>query len=157
MKILKQLEAIIEKEGLKTQLVIAGEGDFSSYQDHFDRLRTARLLNRKIDDSEVSLLFSGENTITVLPYKDATQSGIINIAASHRSLVIATASGGLPEQLGYGEKGILIPPNDVLALRNAMFTAARKPMVYKEKIENAYCAAMNLTWKVLAGKILGEI
>jgi hypothetical protein BACCOPRO_00718 len=147
----------IECSGERVQLVIAGEGDFSPYQEQFDELQSAVLINRNIKDEEVSSLFSGQNIVTVLPYRDATQSGVVNIAAGHRSLVIATEAGGLPEQLGYGEYGILIPPNDIEALRLALLGVLRDREKYKKTIESAYCAWKELSWKNLAGKILSSI
>lgn len=147
----------IETNVANTQLIIAGEGDISPYRKQLGILDSVFVLNRKIEDTEVSLLFCGENIITVLPYKEATQSGVVNIAASHRSLVIATESGGLPEQLGYGEKGLLIPPNNVAALHQAMLDVIKHRDEYERKIECAYNDSINFTWKALAGKILEEI
>ena len=48
----------------------------------------------------------------VLPYKDASQSGVIPIAFAYGKPVLATRVGGIPEQIIDGENGILIEPNN---------------------------------------------
>ncbi len=46
----------------------------------------------------------------VLPYRDATQSGVLMLAYAFGRPVIATDVGGLPEMIRSGETGILVPP-----------------------------------------------
>ncbi len=78
------------------------KGIFHRIIKSFSKLKTGILINRNILDEEIISLFKGEKVVTVLPYRDATQSGVTNVAAMYKSFIIATKTGVLPEQLGYG-------------------------------------------------------
>jgi starch synthase len=56
----------------------------------------------------------------VLPYVEATQSGVVPLAYRHGKPVIATTVGGLPEVVYDGRTGRLVPPGDTLALAAAI-------------------------------------
>ena len=56
----------------------------------------------------------------VLPYLDATQSGIAQIAFGFEKPVIATAVGGLPEVVKDGETGVLCAPGSAEELSKAI-------------------------------------
>ena len=56
----------------------------------------------------------------VLPYRDATQSGIPPLAYGFDCPVIATAVGGVPEYVVDGVTGFLVPPNDAQALADSI-------------------------------------
>jgi len=51
----------------------------------------------------------------LLPYRFATQSGAVVLAQALGSVPIATAVGGLPEQIEDGKTGILLPPGAQLS------------------------------------------
>ena len=48
----------------------------------------------------------------MLPYRSATQSGIIQVAYQLERPVVCTRVGGLDEMLTDGETGLLVPPED---------------------------------------------
>jgi glycosyltransferase involved in cell wall biosynthesis len=52
-----------------------------------------------------------ESDATLLPYRIATQSGALVLAQALGSVPIATAVGGIPEQIDDGATGLLLPPN----------------------------------------------
>jgi len=54
--------------------------------------------------------------LVVLPYRSATQSGIIQIATQLERPVLATSVGGLDEMLADGVTGLLVAPEDQAAL-----------------------------------------
>ncbi len=58
--------------------------------------------------------------LVVLPYLSATQSGIVQIAYRYDRPVVTTNVGGLPEFVGEGETGYLVPPGDPAALAAAI-------------------------------------
>lgn len=145
----------IEKKYMdRVSLTIVGRGDFSPYQDVFDALHHARLVNRWVADEEVDGFFRGEKVVTVLPYLDATQSGVVNIAMQNHSLIIATNTGGLSEQLAEGAYGLMVSPNDVKALYDIMEKVILHYEDYDDIRQDAYDALKKLDWRVLAGKIL---
>ena len=101
-------------------------------------------------------LFRGNHVVTVLPYKDATQSGVINLAAQAGSLIISTNVGGLPEQLDNGKAGILTDPT-VKGLFIAMKKAIEDRSGNQQKILYAKAKVGSLSWKNLAQKLLRAI
>lgn len=138
----------------RVTLTLAGNGDFSPYQEDFQRLHHAKLINRYIEDEEVAGLFSGEQIITVLPYLDATQSGVVSIAMQNNNLIIATQTGGLAEQLGDGKYGLLVPPSDSKALFNCMEQVVLHYHEYDTLRQAAHESLGKLSWDSLAQQIL---
>lgn len=85
------------------QLVIAGEsyGPFDKYEERIKQSahrENIHVLNRYIQDSEVPLLFSAAD-LNILPYRSATQSGVISIAYHFETPMIVTPVGSLPESI----------------------------------------------------------
>lgn len=94
------------------QLIIAGEvyGSFDKYQDQIDRLGLSKricLFNHYIPDDRVSPYFSIAD-VCVLPYRSATQSGIIGISKHFEVPVIATDVGGLKESVSHERTGLIV-------------------------------------------------
>ena len=138
----------------RVSLTIVGKGDFAPYQDAFNTLHQARLVNRWVGDDEVDGFFCGKNVVTVLPYLDATQSGVVNIAMQNHSLIIATNTGGLAEQLADGAYGLMISPDDVEALYDIMEKVVLHYEDYDDIRRDAYNSLKELDWRVLSSKIL---
>jgi glycosyltransferase involved in cell wall biosynthesis len=96
------------------QLLIAGEsyGPFEKYQKQIDASpakKRIQILNRYINDKEVPVLFSAADTL-VLPYKSATQSGVIPVAYHFETPIVATDVGGLKETVEKAQTGIICLP-----------------------------------------------
>jgi len=52
-----------------------------------------------------------ESAVTLLPYRIATQSGAVALSQAMGSVTVASAVGGIPEQIEHGTTGLLIPPD----------------------------------------------
>ena len=63
-----------------------------------------------IPDNEVGKYFSAADVV-VLPYKTASQSGIVQIAYHFDTPVIVSNDGGLPEIVDEGKTGYCVEPN----------------------------------------------
>jgi starch synthase len=61
-----------------------------------------------------------EAAVVVCPYRHATQSGVIPTAYAFGTPVVATTVGGLPDQVDDGVTGLLVAPNDPVALAEAI-------------------------------------
>lgn len=103
----------------KVKLVIAGKGNLEPYAELLNDYRIV-VINRYLDDQEISNLFSDRNSVLVLPYIDATQSGIALIAIGLEVPIIATDTGGLREQLNSGKFGFFCKPGDIDSLFQKM-------------------------------------
>jgi glycosyltransferase involved in cell wall biosynthesis len=118
----KGLAHLIEAEPLITarvpdaKIVIAGQGeDLEPYRRMMVNPAHFVIYNDWISNEQRSDLFS-RASVVVLPYIEATQSGVIPVAYTHAKPVIATSVGGLPTQVEDGHTGFLVPPGDVEAL-----------------------------------------
>jgi len=113
------LDAFAELSG-HYRLMIAGEAyePFAPYAAKISNLPNASAIEvreRYIPDEETRLLFSAAD-VCVLPYHQATQSGIALIAYQFQLPLLATDVGGFREYVEDGVTGILVPPNNKKAL-----------------------------------------
>lgn len=118
IEVLLDAFTIIKKDVPEARLLIAGSGDIAPYRGKLSGLLDVEVVNRWIEDNEITSFFTGADLVAV-PYTDATQSGVIPIAYSLGIPVVATNTGGIPEQVEDGITGILVPPCDVGALAEA--------------------------------------
>ena len=135
-------------------LTIIGNGDMSSYNNMIKGIQNISIINRWIENYEIPYIFKGKNIVTVCPYKTATQSGIIPLAMYYESLVIATRTGGLVEQIRDNETGLLVNPNDVEDLSEIMKYVASNIEQFNYIILNSKKFINNFTWDQLSSKIL---
>ncbi len=75
--------------------------------------------DRFIPDNELTHYFSAADVVA-LPYKSATQSGVVPLAYHFNVPVVVTNVGGLPEMVENGKSGFLIPPDDPKALADCL-------------------------------------
>ena len=102
------------------KLLIAGSGKIEG-----EITKDVELFNRWIDDDEVVTLLSNVDVV-VLPYIEASQSGVIPLAFSLGKPVIVTNVGGLSEQVPK-DCGILIPANDINVLSKTIIDLYAHP------------------------------
>ena len=140
-----------------TTLTIAGNGDFSEYEPMLTTCTNVNVINRYIQDDEIGRLFSKKNTILVVPYIDATQSGVIAIAVNYKVPVIASDTGGLREQLDDGKIGVLVEPGDVEGLAEAMNQFVKNADLYDEQSQKMAAYKPNLEWATITKKLLEEV
>ncbi len=77
------------------------------------------VVNRYVANEEVARYFAAADVVA-LPYREATGSGIAQIAFGAGVPVIATRTGGLEEVVEEGVSGLLTPPGDPPALARAI-------------------------------------
>jgi glycosyltransferase involved in cell wall biosynthesis len=84
------------------------------------RLRDrVRVVNRYVPNEEVARYFAAAD-VAALPYREATGSGIAQIAFGAGLPVIATRTGGLEEVVEEGVSGLLVPTRDPASLARAL-------------------------------------
>lgn len=138
-------------------LTIAGSGDFEPYKVNYRDCPNLTVMNRYIADEEVPVLFSKPKTVLVLPYLDATQSGVMSLAYFYNIPVIAANTGGLKEQLFDGEVGILVEPNDSDALFLAMKRFVDDKGLWNNQSQIMEKAKEKLDWKTVTEPIVAKL
>ena len=136
------------------KLLIAGNGDCSAYKTYFEEYADDLDLHiHWIEDDEVASLLVDVD-ILVVPYIEATQSGVIPLAYALSKPVIATCVGGIPEQVP-SDCGVLVSPNDIKALEDAIMGFYSNPLKIKEMGNNALkYATEELSWSKSAQLLL---
>lgn len=148
------LKAIpIVNESVKdVQYIIAGDGDLQQYNSLFYDDINYDIYNYFIPDEEVASFFQ-RASIVVLPYTDASQSGVVPIAYAFKKPVIVTNVGSIPEVVDNGKTGIIIPPKDVESLAEAIIHLLVNDDLRNQMGENAYHKMKNdLSWSSIAHK-----
>lgn len=118
--ILIQAETQITSVFPHARIVIAGEGeDLERYRRMISDPGKYEIMNYYISDEERAALFR-RASVVVLPYLEASQSGVVPIAYTYEKPVVATTVGGLPEAVDHARTGLLVPPGDKAALAEAV-------------------------------------
>ena len=153
--LLKAMPQVLAKNADAFLLVV---GEFYEPRAQFDALvrngkleGTLQILDRFVPNDEVGLYFSAADVV-VMPYRSATQSGIIPIAYQFAKPVITTRVGGLADFVEEGKTGFLVPPENPEALTASIETFLRK----KESIpfeENIRLFRNKFSWEKLVDAI----
>jgi len=143
-------------EGFDVRTVIAGEF-WDPVDKYHDRIQALELHDRvEIHDGFVEQAFMQalleSAHIVVLPYRSATQSGVAPLAFAAGRSVVATAVGGLPEQVEAGVAGELALPNHPKSLAQAIKRALGRLDALSEGARGA-----SSTWKEVATALLASI
>lgn len=137
-------------------VVIAGEvyGDFTTYQDIITEHSLQDRVHihvRYINDTEVPLFFSASD-LCVLPYRSATQSGIVPIAYHFDLPVVITDTGSLGEMVAPYGTGLIASDITPIAIAetiqqyfNGNLELRCKHSILQYKQQHS--------WAILAGRI----
>ena len=75
-------------------------------------------------------------SIAICPYKDATQSGVVQTALALKVPVILTNVGALPEMVKDGEYGSIVPPCDSELLAKDIVKMIKKTEILENMKKN---------------------
>jgi glycosyltransferase involved in cell wall biosynthesis len=155
--LLKALRIVVAQHNV--HLLIAGEfwDDAGMYHDSIRSLGLedhVTIVDRYIPNEEVATYFAAADLV-VLPYIDATQSGIVQLAFGFGVPVITTRVGGLGEAVQDGVTGFLVPPKDSSALAAAVLR------YFQEELEPSFRASIEaekdrFSWEKL-GALIEEL
>lgn len=128
------------------KLVIAGKSNYSFKPPKNDKIE---IRNKYLTDKEIATLLNWAD-ILVLPYKEATQSGVIALGVYSELPMICTNVGGLPEQLSQDECFWCDPT--ITSLQNAIVASSNrsKRRDIKEKLA---LKKKKMSWEEAARKI----
>lgn len=143
-------EPLITKEVPDAKIIIAGHGDFTKYEALMMNKNKFIVHNHRISYKEGAELFQ-KCSLVVLPYIDASQSGVISTAYGFKKPVVVTDVGSIPEIVDNEVTGFIVPPRDVDLLAKSIITLLKNKNLRLQMGENAYKKLKNdLAWDKIA-------
>lgn len=127
ISVLLDAMSIVKEKNPDIVLTIAGKGNISASDcKKIEQLGSSlNVVNKYIPNEEIYKYFEDVDFV-VLPYIEASQSGVVMLAYSFSLPVIVTDTGGLPEQV-FEDTGIIIPPGDKNALADSILKLYEEP------------------------------
>jgi glycosyltransferase involved in cell wall biosynthesis len=120
LKYLIEAMPLVAEKIPQVRLIIAGRGEnIEQYLPQGYDTERYEVLNRFIESAEIVQLFK-RSTLSILPYIEASQSGVAALAYGMGTPVIVSDVGGLAEVVRHERDGLLVPPGDVPALAAAI-------------------------------------
>lgn len=133
------------------KLIIAGRGEnLQQYFPHEIDPQHYEIINDFIPDAQVIELFQ-KSTLTILPYIEASQSGVAALSYGFDTPIIASDVGGLSEIVCHDQDGILVPPRHPQALADAIIKILENPLklTQMQRAAQSRCQT-DLNWSNIA-------
>lgn len=137
LKYLLQAIPLIKKEvsSLTVKIVYHGD-DISKYDKYIGDKSSIKIEERFVPDHDLPKYFL-ESSIVIVPYLEASQSGIVALAYNFGRPVIASSVGSIPEVVRDGETGYLVPPKDSAAIAEKVVKLLNNPSLRSTMGEKA--------------------
>lgn len=142
--------------------IVAGSPDWSDTLDEaalestLDTLRDddrVELHDRYIDDGEVGDFFE-RATAVVLPYRDATMSGVAMIAYHFEKPIVATDTGETGPIVRTDGTGLLADPTSAADIANQVVQLLASDSLRRQCVENVRSAKGTYAWESISGRTL---
>ncbi|MFH0869447.1 MAG: glycosyltransferase family 4 protein [archaeon] len=149
---------LIKKDVPDIKLVIAGEGDMEPYRKLITPgiSENIEIKNIYIPEPDVPAYFQ-RSSIIVMPYRDASSSGIVPIAYAFRKALICTDVGCLDEFIDDKKTGLLIEPENEKTLAKAVVSLLKDKAKRDTLGESGYRKMMSeLSWGSIAKRLSAE-
>jgi glycosyltransferase involved in cell wall biosynthesis len=148
---------MLTKRGVTHGAIVAGRGpEMTRLGARMEAMPTVKMINAYISPEDTGRLFQSA-TVVALPYKDASQSGVLASAYGNSRPVVASATGGIPDVVTDGVNGLLVPPGDAIALADALECVLTSNSLAAALAEGArQTAAGLLNWDQIAERLLSS-
>ena len=131
-------------------LVIAGSGKFYFDVEPYKKLDYVKIINHYIGIRELAGMLRACE-FSVCPYKDATQSGVIQTAFTLGVPMVVTDVGALADAVAHNKTGIVVRPSDANDLANgimALHADEEKRNTMRKNIQEEWMKDMS--WEPIA-------
>lgn len=153
LNILVEAEPLIARELPEVNIILAGRGpELDRLEDSLKQKKSFEVHNRFISNAEVSKFFRRAAAV-VVPYIEASQSGVVAVAYAYAKPVVVTNVGSIPEVVDNGKTGFVVPSNDPAALADAIVKILKNQELRESMKQNALLkASTDLSWENIAIK-----
>jgi glycosyltransferase involved in cell wall biosynthesis len=121
--------AILKRDNEPVELMIAGSGDMKPYERSVAQSPDVSVRNEWLSEADMADALSWAD-IVVLPYIEASQSGVAASALTAHVPIVATPVGGLTEQVQDGVTGVVAKGMSATDLADAIRSLTRDPDFY---------------------------
>jgi glycosyltransferase involved in cell wall biosynthesis len=135
----------------KVSVRVVGSGPESATLDALRTLPGVTVENRWVPEDEIGALLGWSDAL-VLPYREASQSGVAAAAVAAGRRVLATRVGGLAEQLT-DARGVLLCEPDATSLRAGLLSLIEGPHYGEVPV----AADPRAAWRDLAASLMRQI
>lgn len=150
LDILLKAFILLERQREHVRLEVWGDGDLSEYRPLIGRIQRIHIENRWLSEGEISAIFQ-QCHICILPYREASQSGIAGIASRAALPIVACPNPGLEEQLS--DTGAVIAASFTPeSLQKAILKVVDDPGFYEDLSRKSLEYSKNLSWQKIASE-----
>ena len=152
LSLLLKAEELMRKKGEKGfSILLAGRGpDLDFHYEQIYKNSNIILIDDYIDNASVSYIFENSSAV-VLPYVEATQSGVIPLSYSFGKPIIATDVGSISEFIIDGKTGKLVKAGDPKDLAEKIINLKNnKTLLSKMSLNSLNYSQTKLSWKGIA-------
>jgi glycosyltransferase involved in cell wall biosynthesis len=156
---LVKCEPVIHREVPGAKIIIAGKESIGKLDVGYLEKCKREIINKNnfliydqyIDGKLGAELFQ-KASVVVLPYIEASQSGVIPVAYAFKKPVVVTNTGALPEIVDDGKTGFVVPTKDTGALAEAIIKLLKDEKLREEMGEAGYKKLnTDLSWDKISG------
>jgi glycosyltransferase involved in cell wall biosynthesis len=133
------------------KLVVAGRGPLAALA---RSQQNVEVYEEYIADPDVDTLLE-DARLVLLPYKDATQSGVGLQAVAHGVPCVVSSAGALPELVPDSLPGLVVPPDDPARLAEAIIANIDHDEDLRKAIYDN--ATTHFAWPVVAQQLCSEL
>jgi glycosyltransferase involved in cell wall biosynthesis len=149
---------ILNSRSVQHKVIVAGTGpEANRLLSEMRGRKSFELRLRYIMPAEAADLFQSSDVV-VLPYLDATQSGVAAAAFANRRAVVASRVGGLADLVDDGVNGLLVEPGNAVALADALQRVLEDDNLRFRLMAGAReTAETTLNWNRIADELIANL
>jgi O-antigen/teichoic acid export membrane protein/glycosyltransferase involved in cell wall biosynthesis len=137
------------------RLTVVGHGSEAASVRAFAATRSFVEFNEGYASPEDVISAMQDAVVVLLPYDEATQSGVLAAAMANGRPVVTAAVGAIVEVID-GQNGIAVPPADVAAFAGALEKILSDPLEWERLSQGAMrTAGSSMNWKTIGRAIVG--
>lgn len=147
LNVVIEAQSIVNNSFPDLKFVIAGRGD--DLEEHKHKIKDNEsfiIFDYYLSDAEVHYLFD-HSQFLIVPYLEASQSGVIALAFSYGKTVVASNVGSIPEVVINNQNGLIISKNNHIELANAIIKLySDKALLKRLSTEASNTSQSTLSW-----------
>jgi glycosyltransferase involved in cell wall biosynthesis len=150
---------LINLENTRIKPIIVGEF-YIDPQTILNKIKPSHLplyeiINRYVPDDEAASFMLAAD-LMVLPYRSASQSGVLSNALNYSLPVVVSDLAGLTEQVEYGKTGFIVPPGDSVSLAKELYHIATNVDLPQIR-ENVSHKKQSLSWERFTDELMAKL